>query len=405
MTGGESATILRSSLTSINMDLSHLKIVVVGGATGGCAAALLLARAGARVQLIERVAEPRAVGAGIALAENGHAVLQSLGLEPALSVARPVDGVRITDAKGRTLLVPPRPTPRISMLRRSTLQQILLDAVAGEARIEGRFGTEVVDARSDGTVTVRSLATDEEETIQADLIIGADGVHSCVRWCGTFDARIRQTGLHYMRALVDEGVATGVEAWTGAGVFGSFAVDGGIYLFASCGTAECRAALLARDLDALRAAWARAYAPAGELLAAVRSWDQLIINEVIRVDCRRWVDGRLALLGDAAHAMAPNLGQGANSALVDASVLLDELRNAPDVPSALASYESRRKPAVRHVADAAQRLGQVSELTNPVARWTRDHLLAPIVNMLATERATNAVLQESPRRLLAIGRA
>src|SRR5687768_9386776 len=114
------------------MPLTNTKIIVVGGGTGGTAAALLLARAGARVTLLERVAEPRAVGAGIAIAENGLAVLESMGLGPALEVGRSVDGARIVDALGRTLMAAREPQPRVTMLRRSTLQGILLDALASE---------------------------------------------------------------------------------------------------------------------------------------------------------------------------------------------------------------------------------------------------------------------------------
>src|SRR5262245_53949020 len=118
------------------MDLKGQRVTVVGGGTGGSSAALLLARAGATVTLLERVEQPRAVGAGIAMAENGLAVLESLGLGPALEVGRPVLDPRIVDASGRTLIAVPQPTPRAKMLRRSTLQGILLDALANEPRIE-----------------------------------------------------------------------------------------------------------------------------------------------------------------------------------------------------------------------------------------------------------------------------
>ena len=74
-----------------------MNVVVCGGATGGCGAALLLARGGANVTLVERVAEPKEIGAGIAIAENGLAVLESLGLGPAMSVGKPVTEVRIVD--------------------------------------------------------------------------------------------------------------------------------------------------------------------------------------------------------------------------------------------------------------------------------------------------------------------
>jgi 2-polyprenyl-6-methoxyphenol hydroxylase-like FAD-dependent oxidoreductase len=269
------------------MDLAGLSVVVAGGATGGCAAALHFARAGANVTLVERIAEPRAIGAGIAIAENGLAVLESLGLS--LSMAPAVTRARIVDERGRTLLEPRGRQPRAVMVRRSTLQGILLDAVANQARIQRRFGIEVVRVTPSGEVTISEGG--QESLLQADLVVGADGVHSRVRDGGAFGARVRGTGIRYVRVLLPGNVATGTEAWTGAGIFGAFAVDEGTYAFASCGTRECSAALDARDLDAFRAAWVAAYPPAAPILAGLRSFDELIQNEVIRVECAGWSDG------------------------------------------------------------------------------------------------------------------
>lgn len=384
------------------MVLSGFSVIVCGGATGGCGAALLLARGGADVTLVERVAEPKAIGAGIAIAENGLAVLESLGLGPAMSVGRPVTEVRIVDERGRTLLAPRGDPPRAVMVRRSTLQGILLDAVSAEPRITMRLGTEVVRASPAGEVLVRQGS--RESTLQADLVIGADGVHSRVRECGDFGARVRGTGIRYVRMLLEKDVATGTEAWTPAGLFGAFAVDGGTYAFASCGTAECSSALDARDLAAFRTSWTSAYPAAGRILDGLTHFDELLQNEVLRVDCDRWFDGRLVLLGDAAHAMAPNLGQGANSALVDGAVLLDELRRSSSVAEGLMGYQRRRRRAVRRVSDASSRLGMLAELTHPVARTMRDRVLIPVVSLFATTKATSLLLQEPTETLRAIGR-
>lgn len=381
--------------------LSGLNVAISGAATSGCAAALYLARAGADVTLIERVAEPKAIGAGIAIAENGLAVLESLGFGDALSVARPVTEVRIVDARGRTLLAPRGKAPRAVMLRRSTLQGMLLDAVAAEPRIQRRFGSEVTRATPDGLVTVRN--SDGESSSGADLVIGADGVHSRVRDGGTFGVRVRRN-IRYVRMLLPTDVATGTEAWTPAGLFGAFAVDGGTYAFASCGTDACAAALDARDLTAFKAAWKTAYPASQVILAGLSSFDDLLQNEVLRVDCARWSDNRLVLLGDAAHAMAPNLGQGANSALVDAAVLYDELRRCSSLPEGLAAYEGRRRKAVRRVADASARLGALAEVTHPVLRTMRDRLLLPVASLFATTSATASLLQEPTETLSAIAR-
>ncbi len=236
-------------------------------------------------------------------------------------------------------------------------------------------------------------------------MVGADGVHYRVRDGGRFGAEVRRPGIPYLRALVDSGIALGEEAWTAAGLFGSFAVEGGVYLYASAGSARTRAALASRDLVALRAAWAEAYPAAAPLLAAVGRFEDLVVHPVRRVDCERWHDGALVLLGDAAHAMAPNLGQGADSALVDAAVLVDELRRAADLPAALAAYEARRRPAVRWVADTATGSAPSPSRTHPAARWLRDRLLMPAVARLAPATDPARVLQEDRDTLLAIGRA
>lgn len=386
------------------MRLSSLRIIIIGGATGGCAAALLFARAGARVSLIERVPHPRAVGAGIALAENGLAVLESIGLGPALRVARPVVGGRVTDAAGRPLLTPRPPAPSMHMVRRETLQGILLDAVAAEPLIETHFGTSLVAARPDGLVTVRRHGRSLDEVLEADLVIGADGVHSRVRDGGDFGVRIERTGLHYLRTLLPPGLGQQSEAWTSAGIFGSFDVDDGTYLYASCNTPRLRTAVRGCDLEVLRATWREAYPAAAPLLEAIDQWQSLLLHEVIGVHCRRWWHDKLVLLGDAAHAMAPNLGQGANSALVDAAVLLDELRRAETMADGLEAYTRRRKPKVGAVARTASLLGQLGEWTSPVARGIRDRVLFPVIDAMTTPNALLRVMQEDPDVLRAIGR-
>ena len=360
----------------------------------------MLARAGAKVTVLEKVPASRPVGAGIGLAENGLAVLEALLGAGALDGHSCVVGeARIVDGAGRSVFRPGGRAPRVAMIRRSDLQACLAAALEAEPRVTVRYGAELVAARADGTCAVRAGAGDE--LLRAELVIGADGVHSAVRAAGDFGARLTRTGISYLRGLTGPGHARGEEAWTAVGLFGSFAVPGGTYFYASANGAA-RAAVAARDLDGWRDVVAAAYPAAAPLLAGLRSWDQLIVNEVVRVDCRRFFAGRLVLVGDAAHAMAPNLGQGANSALTDAAVLADALRGARELPEALAAYDRRRRKAVRRVADQSARLGALAERTHPVARWLRDRVLMPLAARLTGEGAVAAVLQERPAALAAM---
>jgi 2-polyprenyl-6-methoxyphenol hydroxylase-like FAD-dependent oxidoreductase len=377
------------------MDVSRLSVTVVGSGIGGAAAALFLARAGANVALLEKATDLRAVGAGIALAENGLAVLQSLGLAEALeTVAVDVGPARIVNAEGRVLLDPSDPKPRILMIRRSTLQGLLLGAVDAEERIERQSGTEVISADPSGMLTIRSEHGEIKHA--SDLILGADGVHSRVRSSTGFGADVSRPGISYIRGLVPPGLARNEEAWTSAGLFGSFPVDGGTYFYASVGSRKCQEAVGRQDLAALRVAWTHAYPAAEPILAALGSWDDLLLNAVIRVSCTSWHKGRIVLLGDAAHAMAPNLGQGGNSALVDASILAHCLVNEKRLEDGLSRYTGRRRPAVTRVADVSARLGSLAEWIHPAARFLRDRVLMPVAARLQSGKTLATVLQEDP---------
>lgn len=382
------------------MKLDDLHVAVVGGAIGGATTAVILARAGARVTLLERVAEPREAGAGILLQPNGLAVLYALELRERLhAVSTVARTAELADARGRMIARTPVPDfgdglDHMLVVRRSDLFALLLDAVAAEPNIEAQFGTEVLTATALGQVSLRGHRG--EAALTADFVVAADGVNSRIRDSGRFGGRVKH-GITYMRGLGPPApaITTLTEYWTPLGIFGAAPVRHGTYFYASVGAKPVAAALAARDIGALRSAWARHLPLAGELLATIPSTDPLLINEVKRVECRTYVDGRHVLLGDAAHAMAPNLGQGANSALVDAAVLAYELRAAPALDAALAAYDRRRRRAVSRVQSFAGRAGSAAEMTHPAVRFVRD-LGARVVLNATAARSARMMQQEDP---------
>lgn len=268
--------------------------------------------------------------------------------------------------------------------------------------IDVRFGAEVTSARPDGRVEVRSAAG--TSSIEADLVVGADGVGSTVRASGDFGSHVRSTGAAYLRGLVDA-AAAGLEGeyWTPLGLFGGAAMgDGSTYFYAAADAPPVAAAVAERDLATFCTLWTDALPLAAPVLGHLTSFDQLLVNEVVRVDCERWSDGRLVLLGDAAHAMAPTLGQGANSALVDAAVLTIELaaESTDTVPRGLARYEARRKQRVRRVQNQADRLARLSGVRGKTTQRVRDAALRLAGRLPTTAaRLSRMAQQENPAEL------
>jgi 2-polyprenyl-6-methoxyphenol hydroxylase-like FAD-dependent oxidoreductase len=394
------------------MNIAQVDVVVVGAGIGGMAAALLLARAGASVSLLEHAATPTMVGAGILLQPNGLAVLTGLGVAGALERAGHRMTASTVHGAGRSpiarLTVPDfgGGLDHVLAVRRNLLYDVLLAAVSDEPAIDWRLGATVHAAGADGAVELEWLG--RASTIDADLVVGADGIGSTVRAGGAFGVRERVAGRiadQYLRGLVSrrDGEIDG-EHWTALGLFGGTPVDASTcYFYGSASATPVATAIAAGDLLACQAAWARVLPVAGELLGRLSGFAELLVNRAERVDCRRWHDGRLVLLGDAAHAMAPTLGQGANSALVDAAVLTAELAATGSVPDALEHYASRRRPAVTRVQDRADRVARMSRLTNPALRGVRDAGMRVLARSPGSAaRLMRDAQQEDPASLAAL---
>ena len=389
--------------------MTALDVTVVGAGIGGLTTALLLARTGAGVTLVERTDQPTAVGAGLLLQPNGLAVLRGLGIEESDlgGTAQRETAVRTADGHQLAALTVTDygdGLDHVLAVRRSAVHTALLALVRGEDGIRCRFGATATAARSDATVELEQDG--ESAAIGADLVVGADGVGSRVRTDGRFDPRTQRGRSTYFRAVVPAGETLTGECWTPLGLFGGAPLDGGDqYFYGDAGAPPVARAVADRSLPALRGSWAAAMPAAGALLDRVARFDDLLINDVSTVRCASWADGRLVLLGDAAHAMQPTAGQGANSALLDAVALTAALDTLP-LAEALAAYQQRRLGPVSAVQRQADRLAGLAALRGSAARGVRDVVLRAAARLPGMAARTAAgVQQEDPAALLAEARA
>lgn len=385
---------------------SRADITVVGGGIGGLTTALCLTRAGATVTVLERTPQARPVGAGILLMNNALSVLTGLGLGERLrNSGHCVRSATLHGAGGAVLSTIPVQDfgPGLDhalMLRRSVLHSTLLEAVEDEPRATVMLGTSVRSATTGGKV--RFDGANGAAELVSDLVVAADGVHSTLRGCGDFGGRIRDLEALSIRGMVpveNPALATLQEYWSSIGVFGGAPMgDGSTYFFTS-GTKHPLPQLVALgNLGEFRRAWREALPCIGPVLDAVGEFGELHVTNILRVDTNTWTDGRLVLLGDAAHAMPPNLGQGGGSAILDAAVLAAELATEPDQNLALRRYEQRRRPAVAAAQDRACRLFNLTEVPRPAISGLRN-LGIRLAAKLPTRSSGTGLMQEHPPSL------
>ncbi|MFG1866595.1 FAD-dependent oxidoreductase [Micromonospora arborensis] len=364
------------------MDDSHA--VVVGAGIGGLSAALALHRRGWRVTVLERAAQPREVGAGLTLMANSLRGLDALGLGSAVrgsGHAETPGGVR--DRRGRWLsrvdgaeMTRQLGTTALGV-HRSTLHRILREALPASVL---RTNAEVEHVESDpDRAEVRYRGPDGPHTLTADLVVGADGLRSRVRaqlWPGHPGPVYAGSTAWRAAIAFPEPVPIAI-TWGPGAEFGMVPIgDGQLYWYGALNAPPGGHA--PDELAALRERFGDWHDPIPALLAATPP-GVVLRNDIhhLAVPLPSYVRGRVALLGDAAHAMTPNLGQGAGQAIEDAVVLGAVcVGGAEGVPAALAAYDEQRRPRSQAIARASVTAGRYGQqLRNPVAIAVRDTAL------------------------------
>ncbi|MGW6980449.1 FAD-dependent monooxygenase [Streptomyces sp. NPDC054932] len=373
--------------------------VVAGAGIGGLTAAVALHRRGWRVTVCERAAGPTAVGAGIVLAPNALRAFATIGFDTTRPAGRAVPaamGLRRPDGRwlsraDTTALAARYGGPPLA-LHRSALADALAAALPPGTIRHGVPVTAVHDA--DGSPVVRTGAGDLDG---ADLVLAADGIHSPLRRQYFPD----HPGLHHsgetawrtvLPAAASPAETQTSETWGRGERFGVVPLaDGRIYVYATAVVPEGhRPADVRTELLRRYGTW---HDPIPALLdridpAAVLQHDLYDLAAPLP----RFHHGRLAWLGDAAHAMTPNLGQGGCQAVEDAAVLAHLLADvrAEDVPAALAAYSAARCARTDAIRVRARRAGRIAALGHPLAVAARD-LAVRITPARAAHRAMDAL--------------
>ncbi|SDL24817.1 salicylate hydroxylase [Arthrobacter sp. ov407] len=343
-------------------DIKNLKIAIIGAGYGGAAAAKALSLLGADVKVYEQAPQMGEVGAGIGLRPATMARFREWGIFDAVAkVSSPSDYFEILTAAGEPIMKDTWPEfgeeKQTYLIHRGDFIEALL-GVLPEGMVQLGHRLETIEDKGGRSV----LTFTNGETVEADLVVGADGIKSVVREQLFSDKGPVFSGEHAYRAVISADDAHGL-------VF-----DDNLRMYIGKGTKVYLLPLRHRnqmsfDITALNpdGTWAPEVTKEG-LLATVDGFDERLVNITRGLDMETvniravydidpvdtWHKASVVLMGDAAHSMLHHQGQGANSAIEDAGALADALAQAGSVKEALALFQAIRKP----VTDELQRISR-----------------------------------------------
>ncbi|MFI6042554.1 FAD-dependent monooxygenase [Nocardia sp. NPDC051321] len=386
--------------------------IVVGGGIGGLSAALGLERAGWRVTVLERAEQFRPVGAGLMLAPNAVRALNWLGLAEelrSLDAAQGATGIRTASGKWLLRGEVPEVVRRFGvpgyMLHRADAHAMLIGALRHTNLCTGHQVTEVEPET--GTVTFQR-PTGETATLSAELIVAADGISSPTRAQlfpdhpgPVYAGYLTWRGVVPAEAAADIEVGRSlVESWGRSQRFGIMPLTGGrVYWYATLSAPPNSHAHA--DIETVARLFRDWHEPIPRLIAAT-PLKSLLRHDIYSLETPlpRYASDRVILLGDAAHAMTPDLGQGAAQALEDAATLNALATTESTVESVIADYDLARRGRTQQLAQASAAAGRVAQWRNPLTVAFRNSLvwLTPRSAYLNSLRDTFSWTPESTAR-------
>ncbi|HKR90537.1 MAG TPA: NAD(P)/FAD-dependent oxidoreductase [Phenylobacterium sp.] len=344
-----------------------MKAIISGGGIGGLATAAALGQRGWEVTVFESQPSLRVSGSGIYVHSNGLAVLAGIGaLDRATAGAFMGDGVEQRDHLNKVILPPMMPpgVKMVSIPRRELLEG--LHEAARNVGVEIVTNCMVVDARADGTFIFAN-----GERAQADLAIGCDGVGSPVRRALNLEEFHQRTAEGALRTIVsatqdempEDARGRCIENWSGTRRLLITPInDTEVYLAMTCLSDDVEA----RDTR-IQPCWRETF-PAWAWLID-RIGDEVTWNVYSFIRCKQWSAGRTCILGDAAHAQPPNLGQGGGMALQNGMALaafMADIADRRDVSTALEEWERCVRPLTERCQYWSCLFGEITRIPDDV---------------------------------------
>ncbi len=371
---------------------------ILGGGIAGLTAAIALRQKGIPAHVFESAPEIKPVGAGLVLAANAIKGYVKLGIaEKIIARGRLLPTFSILDRQGRRITH--ADAARIGRkygihnfaIHRPELHEALLAELDPAFLHTGAYAEKVEQAGGRLRVHFRDGAVHE-----TDYLIVADGIHSPIRRQLVPGSTPRYAGYTCWRAVIDNpglDLSGATETWGTRGRFGIVPLaNSRIYWFACVNAPQNDPAMRNLGIRGVQRIFEKFHEPIPAILAATRD-ENLLWNDIIDLKpIPRFAFGNIVLIGDAAHATTPNMGQGACQAIEDAVILADELAAHTDPAAAFAAFERRRLARTHFIVNNSWTLGRIAQWSNPWLAGLRDALFR-LIPESANEQQLKRVLE------------
>lgn len=354
-------------------------ILIIGGGIAGLCSAITLQQIGIKVKVDERNTEPTVAGAGIIIAPNALQALEPYRIsDKIIRQGNPSDGFHILSDRGRPLtqLKVPSSYESLYSIHRQDLQNILLSALSPDTVEWGKQFLHL-EQKDDH---VRVTFSDGSQAV-GDLVVAADGIHSNIRKQIFQKDTYRYAGYTCWRGVISDDGLPGlsqhfIETWGTKGRFGIVPLPNNkVYWYALINARQGDSRMANYSTKDLHRQFQNYHDPIPSLLLKTASHD-LIHRDIVDIaPMRRFYSDRVVFIGDAAHAITPNMGQGACQAMEDARILSECLRIQNNYQEAFTDYEARRRKRIEQISKQSWKVGKMAQSESFLFTSVRNQLM------------------------------
>lgn len=356
-----------------------MKFGIMGAGIAGLTAGIMLEKLGFEVEIYEAADSVRGIGAGIGLASNAIKAFEYLGLDKeVIAISNHLHDFEICNAAGKTILS--ADTERIKQnydtdnfaIHRADLHNFLSGKISSDKIYLNKRLRQFIQNKNEVL-----LEFEDGTSTSVDFLIGADGVNSRVRQQLIPNSEPRYAGYWCWRATVPhdfEGLQKSTEVWGKNGRFGMTPLKGNRIYWYACINSNLKDGVQDYGLDELKARFGEYFPMVREIFNLTQQKDLISTPIMDLKPIYNYHFGNVLLIGDAAHATTPNMGQGACMALEDVAVLHDELLKN-EMEMAFRNFEKRRLRRTHYITKTSWRAGKVAQSDNNLVIFLRDFLL------------------------------